>query len=193
MLFRSHLEAIVVNTNLGIGTTGHVLMYHYYAHLFTPSPGTWFGRGLATHFEKFTGYLEDGQAEITTGYFHPRRFRAAKAQIINADLAKLISSGKEHDDLANSFMLFMYHQGLLTAYIKANETGQDDLTVLPEIYGAPLEQIEQDWRFWVISTPVDEYLDLLMSSVVYESKDEFDLWLEANQLIFKDGDRKSVV
>jgi hypothetical protein len=175
---------IVVNRASGLGTATHELVHYFVDVGFLEHPPAWIDEGIATFFEKFIGHLDDdGKLNISFGYFSNWRFPITKKRINKLSMERIIKSEDPDQCAARSLMLFLHKKHLFANCVKKWRIARKDPTgvmVLEKIYGQSIAQIEQDWKTWVRSQPIDENVKLVPWAFVMPQK-EWDRWLNANK------------
>lgn len=177
---------IVVNRYSGLGTVTHELVHHFIATSFARRPAKWVDEGIATFFEKFIGHLDnEGKLTISFGYFSNWRFPITKekesANEIN--LRKMIKARKPSQCAARSLMLFLHKKGLFKDFVRQISKARDDRdgsATLQKVCGKSIAEIEQQWKDWIKSQPIDEDVLLVKSAFVLPER-RWQLWWEASK------------
>jgi hypothetical protein len=175
---------IVVNRASGLGTATHELVHYFIDVGFPRRPPAWIDEGIAAFFEKFIGHIDDnGELNISFGYFSNWRFPITKKTIDKLSLRRIITSKDPDQCAARSFMLFLHKKGLFANCVKKWRIAKKDPTgvkVLEKTYAKSIAQIEQDWKTWVRSQPIDENVKLVPWAFVMPPK-EWGRWLSENK------------
>ena len=175
---------IVVNRASGLGTTTHELVHYFIDTSFVKHPPEWIDEGIATFFEKFIGHLdENGNLTISFGYFSNWRFPITKKDINKLNLKNLIKSSDPDQCAARSLMLFLHKKGLFSKCVKKWRIAKNDPTgvvTLEKIYGKSISKIEQDWKNWIRSQPIDENVKLVPWAFV-KTNEDWRKWWQKNQ------------
>lgn len=179
----SKRNIIVVNRDSGLGTATHELVHYFIDAGFSKKPPKWIDEGIATFFEKFIGHIDHGRLDISFGYFSDWRFPITKAAIDKLSLEKIINSPDPDQCAVRSLMLFLHKKKLFTNCVRKWQTGLTDATgvkILEEVYGRSLAQIEEDWKAWVRSQPIDGNVKFVPMAFVLPQQ-EWQMWLSINK------------
>jgi len=178
----SKKNTIVVNLRKGLGTAAHELVHHFLSLGGIDHHPDWINEGIPTFFEKFMGHIDDrGQLHVSFGYYSNWRFPITKAFIDDLSLADLFIT--DDQCIARSFTLFLHEQGKLKSFVKQlHQAGTDAVpaTVVEEVLGRPLAEIEKEWKDWVNNQPIDAQVDLVPASFI-KTQDEWNAWWEDNR------------
>ncbi|MHC4105385.1 MAG: hypothetical protein ACYSR9_10625 [Planctomycetota bacterium] len=178
------VNIIVVNRDSGLGTATHELVHHFIATSFAKEPPEWVNEGIATFFEKFIGHLDkEGKLTISVGYFSNWRFPITKKNTDRLSLSRLISAAEPDQCAARSLMLFLHKKGLFRKFVQQMSTQTNDLTgsiTLQKVYGKSIGEIEQDWKDWIRSQPIDGNVKLVERAFV-KTDEEWQRWWNANK------------
>jgi len=178
-------DMIVVNADTGLGTLTHELAHHFTDCGFDYRPVEWIREGIATYFEKFIGHLdEDGKLHITFGYFSNERLPQAKEIIHKFTFSQLIGRGGFPQALIRSFVMFLHKKGKFIEFarIAAAESVDDPfgLGALERVYNKPLDEIEAEWKQWVLELPMDDDIFLVDAEFV-KTHAEWEKWWSQNR------------
>ncbi|NIM12520.1 MAG: hypothetical protein GTO45_10480 [Candidatus Aminicenantes bacterium] len=177
-------NAIFVNRDSGLGTVTHELVHHFVTTSFVKLSPKWIDEGIATFFEKFIGYLDqEGRLTISFGYFSNWRFPITKMYIDRISLNDLIYARNPDQCAVRSFMLFLHKKGFFKSLIKQMRVQTDDpdgLITLQRVYGKSKPQIEQEWKSWIKSQPLDGNVFLVKRAFV-KTDSQWKAWWEANK------------
>ncbi len=175
---------IVVNRDSGLGTVTHELVHHFIATSFETRPPKWIDEGIATFFEKFIGHLDsEGNIEISFGYFSNWRFPITKSRADTLSTRKLIASAELDQCAVRSLMLFLHKKGLFAECVRSWKATKDSpaaVSVLTRVYGKGLDDIESEWKQWVMSQPMDADVMLVQSAFVL-TEPQWQQWWQSNQ------------
>ncbi len=175
---------IVVNRDSGLGTATHELVHHFIATSFARQAPDWVNEGIATFFEKFIGHLDQqGNLTISFGYFSNWRFPITKQNINSISLSRLIASTNLDQCAARALMLFLHKKGRFGNFVSQMSTQTQDSTgsvTLRKVYGKSISRIEQDWKDWIKSQPLDGNVALVQRAFVLKDKD-WQSWWDANK------------
>ena len=176
-------NTIVINAESGLGTAIHELVHHFIATNFSTHPPAWIDEGIATFFEKFIGYIDSGgNLHISVGYFSNWRFPITKRNLKRLSLIQLVNSNDPDQCAARSFMLFLHKKGFFKSFIKQISVQKNDstgLTTLQNIYGQPIDQIENQWKNWIKSQPIDGNVNLVQWAFI-KTEEQWQQWKYAN-------------
>ena len=176
-------NTIIINAESGLGTAMHELVHHFIATNFTNHPAPWIDEGIATFFEKFIGHIDnEGDLHISFGYFSNWRFPITKRNLRGLSLDNLINLNDPDQCAARSFMLFLHKKGFFQEFVRQMSTQNDDstgVTILQDIYGQPIEQIEFDWKNWINSQPIDGNVKLVPWAFV-KTEEQWQQWKSEN-------------
>ncbi|MBN2018788.1 MAG: hypothetical protein JW749_01025 [Sedimentisphaerales bacterium] len=174
---------IVVNRESGLGTTTHELVHHYIRTSFARPPAEWAEEGICVFFEKFIGHFdEDGELNISFGYFSNWRFPITKKFVKWLSLDDLVTTNMPDQGIAGALMLFLHKKGLFKEFVGQLRQATDDpngVATLEKVYGKPLSVIEKDLQEWVRNQPIDEDVNLVQESFVLPA-DKWQIWLQEN-------------
>lgn len=152
-------QALVMNIGTGGGTLVHE-MFHALVQADFPNIPTWANEGFASLFEqcnisddKLTGLvnwrLPIVQKAITDGTLPTLR-----TMMTQGDRAFRASGGGGYA-AARYFMQYLQEKGKLVAFYRAFRDGFDKdktgVTFAEELLGQKLEDVETDWRKWVMT------------------------------------------
>ena len=175
-------NTIVVNLDSGLGTATHELVHHFMATADLDYYSDWISEGFPAFFEKFIGYLDaEGKLHISLGYFSNWRFSLTKKVIDQYTLKALFKT--KDQSIARSFNLFLHKQGHLNNFIEALYSGAgkaDPIQTLKAVYGADLATIEDEWKGWAQSQPIDANVKLVSRSFILPYPD-WVRWWESNR------------
>ena len=178
------VNIIVVNRDSGLGTATHELVHHFIATSFAREPPEWVNEGIATFFEKFIGHLDkEGKLTISVGYFSNWRFPITKKNADRLSLSRLISAADPDQCAARSLMLFLHKKVLFKRFVRQMSTQTDDpagSVTLQNVYGKLNPEIEQDWKDWIRSQPIDGNVKLVERAFV-KTDEQWQRWLNANK------------
>ena len=165
--YLGEFNLIVVNLESGVGTATHELVHHL-VHKGSAKPCPhWANEGIATFFEKFIGYLDDGgKLHISFGYFSNWRFPITKAEVDSISLRRLVRVPNDQCS-ARSLMLFLHKKGVFKRFIHELSVCEDDrngLITLERVYGKDLYELEKEWKDWIRSRPIDANVLLVQRS-----------------------------
>ena len=82
-----------------------------------------------------------------------------------------------------SFSLFLHKKGLFGDCVKrwqAVKGNRDWVSILEEIYGASLGDIEADWKEWIKNQPIDDEVNLVPRAFVLENQ-QWQYWWNINK------------
>ena len=120
---------ILVNRESGLGTATHEMVHHFVDCGFGRELSLWADEGIANFFEKFIGYIdEQGQLDISFGYFHPQEFLFTKLVAEYATLDHVINS--DDQALQRSLMMFLHKRGLFTSFVKELHADQNEASAV---------------------------------------------------------------
>ncbi len=178
-------DIIVVNADTGLGTLTHELAHHFTDCAFDYRPAEWILEGIATYFEKFIGHLdEDGKLHITFGYFSNERLPQAKEIIHKFTFSQLIGRGGFPQSLIRTFVMFLHKKGKFIEFVRiaAAESVDDPfgLGALEKVYNKPLDEIEAEWKQWVLELPMDDDIFLVDAEFV-KTPAEWEKWWSQNR------------
>ena len=175
---------IVVNRDSGLGTATHELVHHFIATSFASHTPEWVNEGIATFFEKFIGHLDkQGKLTISFGYFSNWRFPITKQNIGTISLSRLIASTNPDQCNARALMLFLHKKGRFKNFIRQMAEQTNDPTgsiTLRKVYGKSISRIEQDWKDWIKSQPLDANVALVQRAFVLTDQ-QWQSWWKANK------------
>lgn len=175
---------IVVNRDSGLGTATHELVHHFIATSFASHTPEWVNEGIATFFEKFIGHLDkQGKLTISFGYFSNWRFPITKQNISTISLSRLIASTNPDQCNARALMLFLHKKGRFKNFIRQMAEQTNDPTgsiTLRKVYGKSISRIEQDWKDWIKSQPLDANVALVQRAFVLTDQ-QWQSWWKANK------------
>jgi len=175
---------IVVNGDSGLGTVTHELVHYFIDVGFKTEPPKWVDEGIATFFEKFIGHFEEnGELSISFGYFSNWRFPITKKAIEGINLSDLINSPDPEQCCLRSFSLFLHKKNLFSDCIGQWQKATDQeqwISILEQVYGAPIAQIEIEWKTWVKEQPIDGDVELVASAFVLPYQ-QWQHWWAENQ------------
>jgi len=175
---------LVVNLSSGLGTATHELVHHFVRLGFGERAPDWMNEGFAEFFEKFIGHVDlSGRLDISFCYFSNWRFPAAKERIDQVSLSSLLQNGPETQVALRELFLFLHKRGRLPALIKAMRARQGDLDgaeTLAKVWGGTLADLEQQWKEWIRSQPIDADVNLVPRSFVV-TESEWLRWWPAHQ------------
>lgn len=178
------VNIIVVNRDSGLGTATHELVHHFIAGSFASHPHKWIDEGIATFFEKFIGHLDkEGKLTISFGYFSNWRFPITKTNVDRLSLSRLISATEPDQCAARSLMLFLHKKGVLNNFIRQMSMQTDDptgLVTLQKVYGKSIPEIEQKWKDWIRTQPIDGNVKLVKQAFV-KTESQWQAWWQANK------------
>lgn len=178
------VNIIVVNRDSGLGTATHELVHHFIAGSFASHPHKWIDEGIATFFEKFIGHLDkEGKLTISFGYFSNWRFPITKKNVDKFSLSRLISATEPDQCAARSLMLFLHKKGVLNNFIRQMSMQTDDpagLVTLQKVYGKSIPEIEQKWKDWIRTQPIDGNVKLVKQAFV-KTESQWKAWWQANK------------
>lgn len=178
------VNIIVVNKDSGLGTATHELVHHFIAGSFASRPHKWIDEGIATFFEKFIGHLDkEGKLTISFGYFSNWRFPITKKNVDRLNLSRLISATEPDQCAARSLMLFLHKKGVLNNFIRQMSMQTDDptgLVTLQKVYGKSIPEIEQKWKDWIRTQPIDGNVKLVKQAFV-KTESQWQAWWQANK------------
>ena len=178
------VNIIVVNRDSGLGTATHELVHHFIATSFAKEPPEWVNEGIATFFEKFIGHLDkEGKLTISFGYFSNWRFPITKKNVDKLSLSRLISATEPDQCAARSLMLFLHKKGVLNNFIRQMSMQTDDptgLVTLQKVYGKSIPEIEQKWKDWIRTQPIDGNVKLVKQAFV-KTESQWQAWWQANK------------
>jgi hypothetical protein len=187
-------DTIVVNRESGLGTATHEIVHYFIDCGFKKEPPSWIEEGTAAFFEKFMGYIdEQGNLSISFGYFSDWRFPIVKQKIDTLSLRKIIMSEDVDQSAARSLMVYLNKKKMFADCLKKWQTSDKDPyggKILQEVYGKPIHVIEQDWKNWVKSQPINEDVNLVQHAFVLR-KTEWDQWRKAdgNRLYWDENEK----
>jgi len=178
-------DMIVVNADTGLGTLTHELAHHFTDCGFDYQPAEWIHEGIATYFEKFIGHLdEDGKLHITFGYFSNERLPQAKEHIHEFTFSQLIGRGGFPQSLIRTFIMFLHKKGKFIEFARiASAESVDDpfgLGALEKVYDKPLDEIEAEWKQWVLALPMDNDIFLVDEAFV-KTAAQWEKWWSQNR------------
>jgi hypothetical protein len=179
------LDIIVVNAETGLDTLTHELAHHFTDCSFDYRPVPWIREAISTHFEKFIGHLdEDGKLHITFGYFSNERLPQAKEIIHKYTFSELIAWGRFPQSLIHTFVMFLHEKGKFREFARAAAAGSLDdpfgLGAIEKVYNKPLDEIEAEWKQWVLALPMDDDIFLVNEEFV-KTPAEWDKWWSQNR------------
>ena len=178
------VNIIVVNRDSGLGTVTHELVHHFIAGSFASHPHKWIDEGIATFFEKFIGHLDkEGKLTISFGYFSNWRFPITKKNVDRLSLSRLISATEPDQCAARSLMLFLHKKGVLNNFIRQMSMQTDDptgLVTMQKVYGKSIPEIEQKWKDWIRTQPIDGNVKLVKQAFV-KTEGQWQAWWQANK------------
>jgi len=179
------MNIIVVNADTGLGTLTHELAHHFTDCAFDYRPVQWINEGISTYFEKFIGYLdEEGKMHITFGYFSNLRLPQAKEIIHEFTFSELIGRGGFPQSLIRTFVIFLHKKGKFKDFVRAAAAGSLDdpfgLGAIEKVYNKPLEEIEAEWKKWVLELPMDDDIFLVDEAFV-KTPEEWEKWWGENE------------
>jgi hypothetical protein len=178
------VNIIVINRESGLGTATHELVHHFIATSFAKDPPEWVNEGIATFFEKFIGHLDkEGKLTISVGYFSNWRFPITKKNADRLSLSRLISAADPDQCATRSLMLFLHKEGLFKRFVRQMSTQTNDpagSVTLQNVYGKSIREIEQEWKDWIRSQPIDGNVKLVERAFV-KTYEEWQRWLNANK------------
>ena len=189
------LDIIVVNADTGLGTLTHELAHHFTDCSFDYRPAEWILEAISTYFEKFIGYLdEDGKMHITFGYFSNERLPQAKEIIHKFTFSQLIGRGGFPQSLIRSFVMFLHEKGKFIEFVQAAAAESLDdpfgLGAIEKVYNKPLDEIEAEWKQWVLALPMDDEIFLIDEEFV-KTPAEWQKWWSQNQnRLYYDPERR---
>ncbi|RKY09283.1 MAG: hypothetical protein DRP65_08005 [Planctomycetota bacterium] len=179
------LDIIVVNADTGLGVLTHELAHHFTDCAFDYDPAGWIHEAISTYFEKFIGHLdEDGKLHITFGYFSNWRLPQAKEIIHKFTFSELIGRSGFPQSLIRAFVMFLHEKGKFTEFVQAAAAESLDdpfgLGAIEKVYNKPLDEIEAEWKQWVLALPMDDEIFLVNEEFV-KTPAEWDKWWSQNQ------------
>lgn len=185
---------IVVNANTGLGTTGHELAHHFIYCGFDRIPADWVNEGIASFFEKFIGYIdESGDMKITLGYFSNVRLPYTLENLKDFSLPALIARRRPPQAPVRSFIMFLHKKGIFKEFIRLAANSKDDpyaLGALEKVYSKPVDEIEAEWKKWVLELPMDNDTFLVKKAFVKTSEEWKTWWDENGEKLYYDPDEK---
>lgn len=179
-----------IDGTLGPGVAAHELAHHFMHVGFGGSPAPCVSEGFASFFESFAGYLDDdGRLTLSVGYFHLSRLQGAKWEFEKEpDLESLMKGEKADYPLSLALMLYLNRKGLFRNYVLALREAKNDahgIRTLEAVTGRPLEEIEEEWKDLTHALSLGSNLALPIMGAVYESREEWDDWIESNRFRFQ--------
>jgi len=179
------LDIIVVNADTGLGTLTHELAHHFTDCAFEYRPTEWIHEAISTYFEKFIGHLdEDGKMHITFGYFSNERLPQAKEIIHKFTFSQLIGRRGFPQSLIRTFVMFLHEKGKFTEFVRAAAAESLDdpfgLGAIEKVYNKPLDEIEAEWKQWVLALHTDDKIFLIDEEFV-KTPAEWDKWWSQNR------------
>ena len=181
----SSMNIIVVNADTGLDTLTHELAHHFTDCAFEYRPVQWINEGISTYFERFIGHLdEEGKLHITFGYFSNERLPQAKEIINEFTFSELIGRGGFPQSLIRTFIMFLHKKGKFIEFarIAASDSLDDPfgLGALEKVYNKSLDEIEAEWKRWVLELPMDNEIFLVDEAFV-KTPAEWRKWWGQNQ------------
>lgn len=182
--YLSYKDMIVVNGDAGLGTLAHELAHHFTDCAFDYQPAEWIHEGISTYFEKFIGRLDEkGKMHITFGYFSNERLPRAKEIIHEFTFSELIGRGRFPQSLIRTFVMFLHEKGKFIEFVRAAAAESVDdpfgLGAIEKVINQPLDQIETEWKNWVLGLPMNDDLFLIDAEFV-KTPAEWDKWWSQN-------------
>lgn len=175
---------LVVNLSSGLGTATHEFVHHFVRLGFGERAPFWMNEGFAQFFEKFMGHIDaSGALQISFGYFSNWRFPAAKQRVEAFSLAGLVQNRDEDHVALRELFLFLHKRGRLKPLLDAMRSRQGDpdgTETLAMVWGRPLQDLEQHWKEWIRSQPIDLDVNLVPRSFVLTAP-EWKAWWEENK------------
>jgi hypothetical protein len=149
--------------------------------------------GIAVFFEKFIGYYDGPELNLTFGYFNPHRYPIVRDNIEEASLRSMLTDKQYSAPLSSSFLLYLHKNNQFIPYLKERlSSSKDDIYIIEKITGKNIDVIESNWKQWVRDHNIDANVNLVITPIIFNTKDEVDLWsfknnieFDANEGIFK--------
>jgi hypothetical protein len=131
------------------------------------------------------GSLDAKGLRVSFGYFSNWRFPDLKANVERLSIAGWLSeeAGNDQSYGARSLMLFLHRKHLLkklVAAMRERNGDQGGMATLARVWGRELSDLEQEWKDWIRSQPVDEDV-LLVPAAFIKSEQEWAEWYEQNE------------
>lgn len=175
-------NTIIVNLSSGLGTATHELVHHFMAVSNIADYPDWINEGLPTFFEKFIGYFDNNEElHISFGYFSNWRFPITKSYIDKYQSGELLTTDSQC--LCRAFILYLHKQHYLKQFIRKlyDQEGKiDGIRTLELVCGKDFQIIENEWKDWVKSQPINGNVKLVTRSFVHPYSD-WQKWLKKNQ------------
>lgn len=188
-------NTIVVNLNSGLGTATHELVHHFMATGNIDRYPDWISEGFPAFFEKFIGFIDtQGKLHISLGYLSNWRFPLTRAVIDQYTLEALFKT--DDQSVARSFILFLHRQRCLREFIQTLQTGEgktDPVITLERICSADLDTIENEWKAWVKSQPIDANVKLVHKSFILPYTQWVRWWNNNRDYLLWDEEKKLYV
>ena len=189
---------LVVDLSSGLGTATHELVHHFVWRAFGDRAPHWWNEGFAAFFEKFLARLaDDGSLELSVGYFSNWRFPICRRDVEGYSLAQLFAAGRDVDQCAaRSLVLFLHRQRKLPALVEAMRTrtgDPDGSEALERAFGAPLAELEAQWKQWIRDQPLDADVALVPQSLLLTEAQWREWWPEQEgRLVWSDERQRYV-
>lgn len=141
--------AFVTYDGSGLGTFTHEIM-HPLVEESLPACPAWAMEGIPAFFEKFYGYVQDGQLHLKWGYQNPWRIDRLGPELTHLKLTRIVHGSQDTSE-KRLVSMFLYQRGKLKKFLALVQADDRKAfsTHLEAAFEKPLKEIENDWQSYL--------------------------------------------